>query len=235
MPKISVIIPTYNDDAEILVKTIDSVLNQKNINMELIVVDGGKAIINRKNIKVVRSKPKGIANAFNIGIHEASGDYLYFMGAGDYFNGENVLCEMMESVNKDKDMLVVGRINRVSKNAEILYTTKNNFKKWQLLYKMAIPHQGLFTNKKFFEKYGLFDEKCKYAMDYELLLRAYKNFPEVVQKNIVVANWEEGGVGQNDTDKVIAEYHRIRVKNRIVSRWVLETIYGLTKWRYGYK
>ena len=98
---------------------------------------------------------------------------------------------------------------------------------------MALPHQGLFTSKKFFEKYGLFDINCKYAMDYELLLRLYRSFPLVKINDLIVADWRAGGIGTNKTGEVVKEYHLIRVKNKIAPRWILNIIFKLTKIRYG--
>lgn len=236
-PKVSVIMATKNDLEDTLT-TLASYLSQNYDNKELVVVDSSddKLVLERRdNLIVVYCPAKGVANAFNMAINKASGDYFYMIGQGDTFVDNSVLSRMMAGIDKDKDMMVAGQINRVKKDGHVLYTTNNKFRKWQLLYKMAIPHQGLFTNKNYFTDHGQFDEECKYAMDYEILLRAYKEFPKVVQKNIVVANWVEGGIGQDNTDKVIGEYHRIRIKHKIAPKWILECIYKLSKWRYGYK
>ncbi|MBP9818063.1 glycosyltransferase [Candidatus Shapirobacteria bacterium] len=233
-PKVSVILTIYNDNNKAVSKSINSIKNQIYKNWEIVVVNGGQKVL-FDGVKIVEAEPKGIADAFNVGVRKAVGEYLYFMGAGDFLEDNLVFTRMMENVDVDKDWLITGKIKRIDKNGVVLYEAGGWFKKCLLLYKMAIPHQGLFMSKKYFDKYGLFDEKCKYAMDYELLLRAYKDFPKVVQKNMVVANWVEGGVGQNDTDKVLDEYHRIRIKNKIAPRWILELIYLLSKLRYGIK
>ncbi len=239
-PKISVIVPTLNDE-KYLENTIQSFISQEYANKELLIIDGLSSDNTLKIIKKYHKhisywcsqKDKGISDAFNKGIKKATGDYLYFMGAGDTFVDSHVLNNMMDGVNKDNDWLVSGQIRRVSKEGQELYITQNRFNKWQLLYKMAIPHQGLFTNKLYFQKYGLFDTSCKYAMDYDLLLRAYSDFPKLIQKDLIVANWVEGGVGQDNTDKVLAEYHRIRLKNQIAPVWLLNIIYFFSKCRYG--
>ena len=240
IPKITVILPTMNDE-KFVSATVESFVNQTYTNKELVVIDGfskdntvkiiKKSVGNR--VKVVIAKPQGISDAFNQGIEISNGDYLYFMGAGDVFEDSQALENLVKDTDPKLDWLVVGQIRRIKQNGEVIYTTTNNFQKWQLLYKMAIPHQGLLTSKYFFEKFGLFDTSCRFAMDYDLLLRAFHDFPKVVQKDVVVARWMEGGVGQNETAKVIEEYQQIRTKNKIAPRWLLNLIYYLSKWRYG--
>lgn len=240
MPKVSVIIATYNCESDIE-KTIRSFNDQTYRDKELIIIDAGSTdgtveIIkkHKKDINYWISEPdKGISDAFNKSVKAAKGDYIYFIGAGDYFWSNDSIKRMMTGVDKEKDILVCGRINRVTENGKkVLYTSSISFKKWMLLYKMGLPHQALFTNKKYFDNYGLFDENCRYAMDYELLLRAYKEFPRVVIKDVVVTAWRAGGIGTNKIDSILNEYHRIRLKNRIASVFVLNLIYLLSKLRY---
>jgi hypothetical protein len=57
-------------------------------------------------------------------------------------------------------------------------------------------------------------------MDYELLLRAYRNFPNVVMKNVFVSSWMAGGIG-SDTLRVYTEYDYIKRKNKVASPFVL--------------
>lgn len=229
MKKISIILPTYNDNLENLNMTIQNVVRQTCEKWELIIVDGADCKIeSAEKIRVIRTPPKGISDAFNKGVKAASGDYLYFIGAGDYFWNNDVLENMMDGITDE--MLVCGRINRVGENGKtIRYTSSLNFNKWQLIYKMGLPHQGLFTHRKFFEKYGMFDINCKYSMDYELLLRAYKSWPGVVMKDVVVAAWREGGVGKDRTEDVLEEYRKIRIKNRIAPVVVINFITYISK------
>ncbi|KKQ71367.1 MAG: Glycosyl transferase, family 2 [Candidatus Shapirobacteria bacterium GW2011_GWE1_38_92] len=231
MKRISVVVATYKDKLINLNKTIESVIYQTYKNWEIIIVDGADCgIKTADNIKVIKTPPRGISDAFNKGVEVARGNYMYFIGAGDYLWRVDVLEKMMKGVDKEKDMLVCGRINRVSEDGKIIrYTSTLNFKKWQLLYKMGLPHQALFTNKKFFEKYGMFDLNCKYSMDYELLLRAYKTWPGVMMKDVVVAVWAEGGIGKNRINQVLDEYRRIRIKNKITNENVINLIFWLSR------
>lgn len=231
--KVSVIIACLNDKGG-LEKTINSYIKQNYRFKELIVIDGGS---NDGTVNIIKKyknyidywiseKDSGISDAFNKGIMKSKGDYLYFIGTGDYFWTDNSIKAMMEDSDYKKDLLVCGRINRVgSKDQKIIYTTDAHFNKVDLLYKMGLPHQGLFTSKLYFKKYGLFDTELKYSMDYDLLLRAYKTFPRVNIKNIIVAAWRDGGIGENKTQDVLKEYRYIKNKNKVSTKFVIEMIY----------
>lgn len=227
-PLVSIIIVTLNA-AEALEETIKSIKSQTYKNIELIVIDGSsndntlKVIDkNKKYINYWISEPdKGISDAFNKGVLASHGDYINFQGSGDVLTDSNVIEQIMNNVDVSKDILVCGMIKRVDEKGQQIFTTKPTFSKWHLLYKMALPHQGLFTNKIFFNKYGLFNLKCRYAMDYELLLRAYKKFPNVIMKDVVVSAWKEGGIGANRVFEVIKEYNKIRIENKIAPKLLL--------------
>jgi len=226
--KVTVIVATYKDKPEHLKRTIKSITTQTFKNWELVIVDGAECgVKSDKNIKVIKAPAKGISDAFNKGVESATGDYLYFIGASDYLWDKTVLEKMMEGI--EDEMLVCGRINRVSEDGKIRYTSSLNFSKWKLIYKMGLPHQGLFTHRKFFKKYGMFDVSCKYSMDYELLLRAHKSWPGVVMKDVVVAAWVEGGIGKDRTEEVLEEYRKIRIENRIASVLGIEMIIWASK------
>lgn len=239
-PSISVIIATYNPGKS-LETTIKSFVDQKYKDKELIIVDGGSTDGTKDTIKKYKniisywvSEPdKGISDAFNKGVRKATGDYLYFIGAGDFFWKKDVLEKVMAGINPKTDLLVCGRINRTTEDGKrVLYTSTLNFKKWMLIYKMGLPHQGLFTNRKFFQKYGKFDLNCKYAMDYELLLRAFKDFPNVVMKDVIVAAWRAGGVGKGRILKVLDEFRKIKIKNKIAPTFLINLIYLASAAKY---
>jgi glycosyltransferase involved in cell wall biosynthesis len=231
---ISIILATYNDDSDSLDRTILSIKEQTYNNWELIIIESDDCgVKSSEKIKVVKVPPKGVADALNHGLELVTGDYVYIIGAGDYLWSDDVFEKMMCGADPKKDMLLCGRINRTTEDGtRVLYTSTLNLRKWMMIYKMGYPHQGLFTNRRFFEKYGMFDVNCKYAMDYDLLLRAYKEFPAPVLKEVIVAAWRAGGVGKGRINKVIDEYHQIRLKNKIAPKVVLWAVYLLTKFRY---
>ena len=104
MPIFSIITVCYNEISYIK-KTLDSIIRQTSNNYELIVVDGGstdgtKEVIQQyeKHIAWWCSEPdKGIYNAMNKGVSHATGEYVIFMNAGDWFYDDRVLEHVYKS------------------------------------------------------------------------------------------------------------------------------------------
>ena len=98
MKKVSIIIPLYNEEKYIK-DAINSILEQDYSNYEIIVIDDGSTdnsynIVNNikdKRIKLFRfKKNKGVGEARNLGIKKASGDYLAFLDADDYWEKDKL-------------------------------------------------------------------------------------------------------------------------------------------------
>jgi glycosyltransferase involved in cell wall biosynthesis len=97
MPKISIITVCFNAE-KYIEQTIKSVLDQKNGDIEYIVIDGASTdktlnIIRQYDSKITKwiSEPdNGIADAMNKGIKLATGAYLLFLHADDYLFGSRV-------------------------------------------------------------------------------------------------------------------------------------------------
>jgi glycosyltransferase involved in cell wall biosynthesis len=92
MPRISVIIPTFNN-ATLLAETLDSVLAQSFTGFELIVVDDGSiddtgAMIKRDypQVRYVYQPNGGPAAARNAGVGLAQGEYIAFCDHDDLWN-----------------------------------------------------------------------------------------------------------------------------------------------------
>ena len=91
MPKVSVIIPCFNQGAY-LQEAVDSVLAQTFQDFEILVVDDGSTDeetvkilkeYDRPKTRVIRTENQGLSAARNTGIHEAQGIYILPLDADD--------------------------------------------------------------------------------------------------------------------------------------------------------
>src|SRR4051812_15125406 len=97
-PVVSVITIVYNGGA-LLEGTIQSVLKQDPTHLEYIIIDGGSKdntldVIKKYTDQIdfwVSEPDKGIYDAMNKGLNAATGDYVWFMNAGDHIHGKDVL------------------------------------------------------------------------------------------------------------------------------------------------
>lgn len=91
--KLSIIIPTYNNE-ETIKRCLDSIPKKKD--MEIIVINDAstdntsKILKQYKDIIVLNNKKnKGVSYSRNKGIDEAQGDYILFIDADDYIYSED--------------------------------------------------------------------------------------------------------------------------------------------------
>lgn len=92
-PKISIVIPSYNEKKNIS-RCLDSVLNQTFTDFEVICVDDGSSdgtfdIIknySKKDSRIIplKNPGKGVSSARNFGIENSSGDYIGFVDSDDF-------------------------------------------------------------------------------------------------------------------------------------------------------
>lgn len=243
-PFISIITAVYNGEKH-LEQTIKSIINQTYENIEYIIIDGGSTdrtidIIKKYEDKIsywVSEKDAGISDAFNKGIKASSGEYINFQGDGDGFSSSDALEKVFTNINPSEDIFVSAKIQRVDESENEMFLSKHidKFDYKSLLFKMSLPHQGLFTHKDYFDKYGLFDVNNTFCMDYDHLLRSYKNFPKVVTKDIVVARWRADGLGNGRTLEIFKEYDKIKRDNKVANAFILDGVKYWTLFKYYVK
>ena len=110
---ISIVVPVYNVE-NYLSNCINSILNQKYENIEIIIVDDGSTdnsgnICDNyskkdKRIKVIHKKNGGLADARNVGIKYATGKYLGFLDSDDYIHPDFYDCLYKLIVNNESDI-----------------------------------------------------------------------------------------------------------------------------------
>ena len=222
-----------------LIKTIKSIAIQKCLKeTEVIIINKDKNnnlhhfsnLFSNIKFKIINSNDKNISDAFNKALKIVKNEYVYFIGSGDTFYNQDVLKNIKKFTYDKKTQLIIGKVlihgkykNRISK------TFKNKF---SLLTKLSIPHQGLFMKKDYFIKFGNFDTKLIYAMDYDLILRSFNNFPKFISLDQIICNWPLDGIGKNKTLKILKEYNFIRKKNRIINSLALDLIFYYSKLKF---
>lgn len=112
-PKISIVIPCYND-AQYIEQAVDSAMDQTYPNIEVIVVDDGsddatKTVLEKirpKITKLVTQTNQGQSTARNRGIEIASGDLILTLDSDDYF--EPTFCELaVKEFQKESEVKLV--------------------------------------------------------------------------------------------------------------------------------
>jgi glycosyltransferase involved in cell wall biosynthesis len=186
-PLISVITVCLNAE-EFLEQTIQSVLVQTYPHLEYIMIDGGSTdgtvdIIRKYESRLAywHSKPdRGLAHAFNLGFEQSHGDWILYLNADDFFLDCSVVEEMVPYivVHKKADIVFGETIFMTcEKNPKPAPLRKIFGRPWRwevFRWKDIIPHQSCFSNRKYFETVGDFNEAYRIATDYDFFLRGGK-------------------------------------------------------------
>lgn len=225
---LSIITCSYNS-AEFINNNLKSVYSQTFQDFEHIFIDGNStdgtyealekysSICN--NVKILQSPAKGIANAMNIGIKNATGKYLLFLNSDDFLYNKESLQNVYNFINKNKNYSwYYGVVNTISKGKKSLYFYPHRWyqKKyiyWLFRFIFFMQHPAIFYSRTLFEKYGGYDENFN-AMDYEYAVRIGKK-EKAKFMNIVISSFRLGGFStsnwqcmEKEVESIIKKYFR---------------------------
>ena len=204
---LSVITVTLNC-VETIERTIESVLHQKNDEIEYILIDGGstdgtKDIIKKydKEITYWVSEPdNGIYDAMNKGIRIASGEFVAFINGNDWYE-KNIFKDLKKAAITCKEPIFYGYVNAVfDGEIEGYVGISHGVNIEELHFYNLYCHQGLFIRRKMFSLIGNYDTAYKIYADYDWILKAHQLGYEPYLLNKTVANFTMGGISESGID-----------------------------------
>lgn len=209
--KISFIIATYNV-GEKIIATLESIITQKNLLYEIIVIDGGSRDNTIEYIKkyspfltfFLSESDNGIYDAWNKALPNVSGDWIMFTGAGDYFEKNFFKKINFNSINSE---IIISDINIVDVKGNFLRKVSNDFNSNIFIKYMNIPHPGIIHKAEIFKRLGGFNDKYKIAGDYEFLLR---NMDKLTFQKISLTSINMINNGVSNSHKVFFENYLIK-------------------------
>jgi glycosyltransferase involved in cell wall biosynthesis len=207
--KVSIVTVVRNDRAG-LEKTFQSVFMQSYKAIEYLVIDGKSTDGTVNIIESYREKLQywvseadtGIYNAMNKGILKATGDYVLFLNAGDYFKSADVIETLvMKTDNKE---IVYGDIIYKSVTAEKMEVFPETLD-FTFFADNSLPHPCTLIQRSLFDRLGLYDEKIRICADWAFFLNAIaRHNVSYKHVQIPVTVFLKGGIS-SDTSKVVAE------------------------------
>lgn len=190
---ISVIIPTFNR-ADLIGKSISSVLNQTYKNFELIIVDDGSTDntfsvvkgFEDQRIKYIKQENSGACCARNNGINHSNGKYIAFHDSDDIWHDDKLQSQLdcILRVNAD---VVCCRMNRYFEDGFVRkepYSIETGFLSKDMS-PLGISTQTIFGKAEVF-KTLLFDECMPRLQDFEIMLRILKKYNVYVMEEAKV-------------------------------------------------
>ena len=218
-PLFSIITVTYNAE-QWLERTILSVLSQSYPHIEYILIDGASTdgtleIANRyaSGITCLLSEPdKGLYDAMNKGLHKATGDYVWFLNAGDTLPTADTIYRMVKRLDKRgiyPDVLY-GETNLVDADGCSLGARRLKAPK-KLTWKsfrmgMLVCHQSFLVKRELAPDYDL---NYRLVADYDWCLRCLKRSNTIHHTHMILSNFLEAGMSTVNRKASLKERYEI--------------------------
>lgn len=243
-PTFYLVTPSYNQ-AHFITETLDSILTQKNVNVTVLVMDGGSQdttvnILKRygKRIQWVSKKDKGQSDALNKGLQKIlnrvpqkrhAQTFVGYLNSDDYLMPD-ALWTVAQAFESSPDVAwVVGECNIVNDHSQPIQSAIRLYKRiWRsvltrasLLILNPIPQPAVFWRLSSTAKIGLFNQELHYTMDYEYWLRLWQQFgaPQVIPQ--VLAAFRIHGAAKGSTGFVHQFQEQYQVATRFTNSSVL--------------
>lgn len=184
MPKVSVIIPCYNQ-AHFLPEALASVQAQTFQDWECIIVNDGSPdntaevarewIARDSRFQYIEKPNGGLSSARNRGLQEATGEYVHFLDSDDYVAPE-FYREMVRSLESDPGACLaftgwslVDSVRNVLTSDQVV----NPDYDWYhyMLQRCLCPCHAIVCKKELFDLVGNFDESLRSCEDWDMWLR----------------------------------------------------------------
>ena len=219
MPKVSVIIPTYNR-ARILGEAIDSVLSQRYNDFELIVVDDGSTDGTEElvasylpRLTYLYQEHQGVSAARNRGIASARGEYLSFLDSDDLWIKDK-LSSQIHFMESHPECLICYTDEIWIRKGVRVNPMKKHKKYSGMIFEQCLPlcivsPSSVLIARTLLDAVGTFDESLEVCEDYDLWLRIAARYPiHFIETPLIV---KRGG-HEDQLSKKLNGQDRFRIK-----------------------
>ncbi len=215
------IVTVVRNDLDGLRRSIESLTTQTAAPDEVVVVDGSD---DPDEVPAVLSElaglrtdcswaaPEGVYAAMNDGLARTTGDYVYFLNAGDVLADDSVLAAVAGPLAAHEPLWAIGRVEFLGEDGSVLpqpgwdYDTE---RKALFARGRFPPHQGVIARTQALRAQGGFDLSYRVAADYASILRLAADAPPL-DLGITLAEFTVGGLSTQDWRRGLREFHRAR-------------------------
>lgn len=258
MIKFSVVTITYNAEA-VVQRTLDSVFGQTYEDVEHLIIDGASkdgTLTLAETYKrrsddsenghkvIVKSEPdRGIYDAMNKGLSQASGDYVVFMNAGDCFPNKDTLetiahlCRLNEKPSDELPAVLYGNTDIVDGEGRFLHPRRLQPPEtltWRSFRQgMLVCHQAFYARTDI-AKNLQYDTRYRYSADVDWCIRVMREGERMglplYNINKVVANYmEEGATTKNHKASLKERFHVMRRHYGLLSTLLMHAWFVIRK------
>lgn len=210
MPRVTVLLPTYQS-GEYLSQTLDSIRKQTYKDFDILVIDDRStdntlsilSDVNDLNLRVLNGRGKGLADALNLGIINAQGEYIARIDADDLMTPDR-LAKQVKYLDAHQEVIVCGGWQQYFGDSTYLQAPPSDPKQCRanLIFRCDLCHSTVTLRRKVFVDNNLFYDQRYAAEDFELWTRVLNygeisNIPEILGyyrfegQNITVAKMKK--------------------------------------------
>ncbi|KGE86604.1 MAG: glycosyltransferase [bacterium] len=219
----SIITVCYNSSATIA-DTLESVARQQHPGIEHLIIDG----VSQDNTlaiarqyphvsKIISEPDSGLYDAMNKGIAHATGQYIAFLNADDFYATPGTLQRVARQLKDTQADTLYGDLHYVTAQPPfnvVRHWKSGPYRHRNFLHGWMPPHPTFFARRALFEQYGSFDLRFRSAADYELMLRfLYKHKASATYLPEVLVKMRTGGMSN------ASFRHRIRANREDHLAW----------------
>jgi len=198
IPKVSVIIPTYNRE-DFLAEAIQSVLDQTFRDLKIIVIDDGSTDNTREvvdsfkdpRIKYIYQENQGVCIARNTAVNNSNSEYIAFLDSDDVLLKEAIEKEVHVLDEYPEAGLGYGQAYLIDTGGRVFGLYKHYLKyscirtgsdviKEFLIHGYSIPSPTIMTRRSCLNEVGLYSPDFHHGSeDFDLMVRLCKNYTVV--------------------------------------------------------
>lgn len=199
-PIVSVITVVYNA-VDLLERTIVNILAQTYPHIEYIIIDGGSSdgsldIIHKYSDRIdkwVSEPDNGLYDAMNKGLKAATGDWVWFINAGDLIYSEDTTTRMFNEFGTEGD-IYYGDTMLVDNNYQEIGLRRLRPPEkltWKSFQKgMLVCHQSILVSRDLADMYNL---KYPHSADFDWVIKALKKTDKIINTNMILSAFLDGG------------------------------------------
>lgn len=228
----SVVIPTFRDNR--IAAALASLSIQKNIQLEVIVVDGANEPEAFQSlptysfpITFIHEKDNGVYDAMNKGISKAQGTWIYILGSDDVLANDNTLSNLI-SRGSQAD-IIFGNVENTGLSHSA--TTKIHIPSFPngMIWKHTLHQQGVIYKRSLFQERA-FNTDYKILGDYEFHFHLKNKNVTVEYVNETVAQCDANGLSKRYVWKLYAEEIRLKKEHLNALEWLLVVPFVISKY-----
>jgi len=210
-------------------RCMDSLLRQRRLPNEYILVDGGSSdgtlalaeearaafaaagIAFKVLAQVRREGEAGIPSAWNQGIAASSGEVIALLNSDDWYE-EDALFEAEEALRQESaaDMVIVP-IQLRRQTGEVCGAIYPKCL-WLSELLMPLPHPGCFVRRRLYDRLGLYDTRYRIAADYDFIWRCRKADVPYLTLSLPLVNMAVGGAA--NSSRALARNETLAIARR---------------------